>query len=45
MWNEKCGMRNESARRAEGEMLRNVKFEIRDWGALTNSECEMWNEE
>jgi hypothetical protein len=24
--------------------MRNVEFEMRDWGALTNSECEMWNE-
>jgi hypothetical protein len=30
MWNEKCGMWNESARRAEGEVLRNVEFEMRD---------------
>jgi len=21
-----------------------VEFEMRDWGALTNSECEKWNE-
>jgi hypothetical protein len=24
--------------------MRNVVFEMRDWGALTNSECELWNE-
>jgi hypothetical protein len=37
MWNLECGMRNELARRADGEIRRNVEFEMKDWGAQTNS--------
>jgi hypothetical protein len=38
MWNEKCGMRNETARNVEGCGMKNVEIEMRAWGALTNSE-------
>jgi len=45
MRNAKCEIRNESAGNVEGCGMRNVEFAMGKWGALTNSECGVWNEE